>query len=76
MFEPSTNQFQLCFQSLFESGRGYAFPCDPQGRVDLDHLSERMRTNYLFARAMVGRDLAVPAVEPGFQAAGARACPG
>ena len=25
--------------------------------------SERARYNYLFARAMVGRDLAVPAVE-------------
>ena len=63
MFEPAPNPFQLCFRSLFHSGRGYAFPCDPQGRVDLDHLSERARTNYLFARAMVGRELAVPAVE-------------
>lgn len=63
MFDSSTNQFQLCFRSLFNSGRGYAFPCDPQGHVDLDHLSERSRNNYLFARAMVGRDLAVPAVE-------------
>lgn len=63
MFEASTNQFQLCFRSLFNSGRGYAFPCDPQGHVDLDHLSERSRNNYLFARAMVGRDLAAPAVE-------------
>ncbi|MBI2769408.1 MAG: hypothetical protein HYX47_07290 [Burkholderiales bacterium] len=63
MFEPTTCQFQLRFQSLFHSGRGFAFPCDCQGHVDLDHLGERTRTNYLFARAMVGRDLAVPAVE-------------
>ncbi|HSV48419.1 MAG TPA: hypothetical protein VLJ58_21700 [Ramlibacter sp.] len=63
MLQSTPNQFHLCFQSLFHSGRGYAFPCDPQGRVDLDQLSERMRTNYLFARAMVGRELAVPAVE-------------
>ena len=63
MLEPTPNPFQLCFRSLFNSGRGYAFPCDSQGRVDLDHLSERARTNYLFARAMVGRELAVPAVE-------------
>jgi len=63
MFEPTPNPFQLCFRSLSHSGREYAFPCDSQGRVDLDHLSERARTNYLFARAMVGRELAVPAVE-------------
>lgn len=55
--------FQLCFRSLFDSGRGYFFPCDRQGQVDLDQLSERARVNYLFARAMVGRELGVPAVE-------------
>jgi hypothetical protein len=63
MFEPTLKEFQLCYRSLFESGRGYAFPCNRQGQVDLDHLSERARTNYLFARAMVGRELTVPAVE-------------
>ena len=63
MFEPTLNQCQLCFRSLFDSARSYVFPCDPQGRVDLDHLSERARINYLFARAMVGRELAAPAVE-------------
>ncbi len=56
--------FRLCFRSLFDSGRGYAFPCDGNGRVDLDELSESARNNYLYARAMVGRELAVPAVEP------------
>ena len=63
MLEPTPNLFQLCFRSLVDSARAYAFPCDPQGRVDLDHLTERSRINYLFARAMVGRELAVPAVE-------------
>ncbi|MES2938299.1 MAG: hypothetical protein V4864_11490 [Pseudomonadota bacterium] len=56
-------QFQLCFRSLFHGGRGFAFPCDPQGCVNMDALSDRARNNYLFARAMVGRDLAVPAIE-------------
>ena len=55
-------QFELRFQSLFDSGRGYSFPCDPKGQVDLDHLSDRARNNYLYARAMVGRELSVPAV--------------
>lgn len=57
------SRYVLCFRSLFVSGRGYAFPCDRQGWVDLDRLSERARTNYLYARAMVGRELSVPAVE-------------
>lgn len=57
-------RFELRFQSLFDSGRGYAFPCDPTGQVDLDGLSERARNNYLYARAMVGRELAVPAMRP------------
>lgn len=60
---PST-QFELRFQSFFDSGRGFSFPCDREGRVDLDRLSDRARDNYLFARALVGRDLAVPAIRP------------
>jgi hypothetical protein len=63
MNESTKTAFQLCFRSLFQSGRGFAFPCDPQGRVNMDSLSDRARNNYLYARAMVGRDLAVPAVE-------------
>lgn len=55
--------FRLCFRSLFDNGRGFAFPCDGDGRVDLDGLSETARNNYLYARAMVGRELAAPAVE-------------
>lgn len=57
--------YELRFQSLFHSGRGYAFPCDAQGRVELDRLSELERANYLLACAMVGRELAAPAVRPG-----------
>jgi hypothetical protein len=63
MNDSSMSQFELRFQSLFDSGRGFAFPCDPTGRVDLDRLSDRARNNYLYARAMVGRELSVPAVQ-------------
>jgi hypothetical protein len=65
MTESSSNAFQLCFRSLFHSGRGYAFPCDPRGQVDLDGMSERARNNYFYARAMVGRELSAPAIESG-----------
>ena len=63
MIESTPTQFELRFQSLFDSGRGFAFPCDPKGQVDLNQLSNRARNNYLYARAMVGRELAVPAVK-------------
>src|SRR5690242_3125882 len=45
MNESRSNAYQLCFRSLFHSGRGYAFPCDPTGNVDLDAMSERARNN-------------------------------
>jgi hypothetical protein len=57
-----TLQFEIRFQSLFQEGRGMAFPCDAAGRVNLEDLSERGRSNYLFARAMVGREYATPNV--------------
>lgn len=61
--QPCSDQFQLRFQSLFQPGRGFAFPCDAKGQVDLDQMSERARNNYFYARAMVGRELTVPGVE-------------
>jgi hypothetical protein len=64
MIDSALTQFELRFQSLFDSGRGYSFPCDPEGHVDLDQLSDRARNNYLYARAVIGRELAVPAVRP------------
>ena len=54
--------WQLRFESLFQQGRALAFPCDERGRVQLDSLSERARRNYLYARAVVGREFATPAV--------------
>ena len=60
---PRSWQFQLCFRPLSESGRGFRFPCDAGGRVDLDRMSERVRNNYFYARAMVGRELTPPAIE-------------
>jgi hypothetical protein len=58
------HDFELRFDSLFHEGRSLAFPCDAHGSVDLDGLSERARTNYFFARAVIGRDYAFPAVRP------------
>ena len=55
-------RYELRFQSLFDAGRAYAFSCDEAGQVDLDALSGRARLNYLYARTVIGRDVAPPAV--------------
>ncbi|MDN3920660.1 hypothetical protein [Roseateles violae] len=60
----ATAAFSVRFESLFVPGRALVFPCDERGRVDLDRLPDRARNNYLFARAMVGKDYAAPSVMP------------
>jgi hypothetical protein len=59
---PST-PYELRFRSLFNEGRGYAFPCDAGGQVNMDTLSDRARNNYLYARIGIGREFSVPAVQ-------------
>jgi hypothetical protein len=54
--------FELRFDSLFLQGRALSFPCDATGAVDLDTLSARCQANYLFARTLVGREYATPAL--------------
>ena len=65
----SASGYQLRFRSLFDEARGYAFPCDAQGHVDLDALSDRAMNNYLYARAVVGREFFFPEVESGLSEA-------
>jgi hypothetical protein len=55
-------RFEIRFRSLFQEGRGMAFPCNASGEVDLDTLSDKGRSNYFFARAMVGREYTMPSV--------------
>lgn len=58
----SAARFEVRFESLYRPGMGMAFPCDEEGRVDVDSLPQRARSNYLFARAMIGREFMYPAV--------------
>lgn len=53
----------LRFMSLYDRGRGVSVPCDETGKVDLNSLTELLRTTYLGARAMVGREYACPTVQ-------------
>jgi hypothetical protein len=50
------------YQSLWQAGKSLCFPCDAQGHVALDSLGDRALQNYLFARAVVGREFAFPTV--------------
>ena len=55
-------RFELRYRSLSPHRCSYAFPCDENGAVDVRALSDAARANYLYARAMVGRDLLHPQV--------------
>ena len=59
---PRGTHYELRFQSLFDGGRAYAFSCDEAGQVDIDTLSAQARLNYFYARTVIGREVAVPAV--------------
>jgi hypothetical protein len=60
---PEHADYMLTFRSLFNEGRGLAFPCDVHGLVDMDRLSSKALSNYLYARTVVGREFNSPAVE-------------
>lgn len=68
--EPATcsQGYVLRFRCLLRDGRALVFACDALGRIDLDRLSDRARNHYLYARALVGRDFAPPAVMPAHMA--------
>ena len=68
---PQPSCFELRFQSLFDDGRGYAFSCDEAGHVDIDTLSSRACLNYFYARTVIGREVAMPAVRPSMLTAAA-----
>ena len=67
----SPSRFELHYQSLFHPGRGLVFPCDARGEVELDALTEKARRNYFYARAVVGREYAMPAVVAGLSSVAA-----
>lgn len=70
MFQSNTGQraepdhkYELHYPSLHQPADDLRFPCDDHGVVDLDSLSDRDKSDYLFARAVVGRDFDQPRVE-------------
>ena len=57
-------RYELRFTGLINRGRGFSFPCDATGHVEIDKLADRVRINYFYARAAVGVELSVPIVLP------------
>lgn len=55
-------RYVLRFEPL-HAGRGFAFPCDATGRVDMDGLEPKTLANYLFARAVIGHEFLAPSVQ-------------
>ena len=62
LFRDPTEVALEAFLDLFSEGRALSFPCDVEGHVDCDALPGRALNNYLFARAMIGREFTMPAV--------------
>jgi hypothetical protein len=64
---PSISQsapgYELRFCPLSGHGPVRAFPCDAEGHVDIDALSARTRLDYFYARTVIGREFARPAVQ-------------
>ena len=58
----TANAFEVRYPPLAQDGPVLRFPCDDHGHVDLNALSARALSNYLFARAMVGRVYGLPVV--------------
>jgi hypothetical protein len=54
--------YELRYQSLLDAAHTYVFPCDAEGHVNMDALSDAVREMYLYVRAVVGREVSTPAV--------------
>lgn len=53
---------ELRFLPRFGDQRRLVFPCNTAGHVEIDKLGEHERVDYLFARALRGRDCSVEIV--------------
>jgi hypothetical protein len=62
------NSHEIRYQPLADSDAALCFPCDAMGRVTMDALSDRLRDQYLFARALVGCVYARAVVTPALTA--------
>jgi hypothetical protein len=57
-------RIELRFLPRSQERRGLAFPCNSDGQVEIDGLSEHERIDYFFARALRGREFSCAIVAP------------
>lgn len=55
-------RYELRFRPLRARGMGLSFPCNDSGSVDMDALGDGRLRDYLYARAVIGFEFALPAV--------------
>jgi hypothetical protein len=53
-------RYELRFTDLSTGRCEYAFQCNKTGLVDIDELTDRRRTDYFYARSMVGKKFSAP----------------
>ena len=53
-------RYELRFTDLSTGLCEHAFPCSKTGLVDIDELTDRRRTDYFYARSMVGKKFSAP----------------
>lgn len=61
-YPPASEDFEIGFPSLWKPGRGFTFPCNAAGQVELGRLSQGARRSYFRVRTLVGREYASPTV--------------
>lgn len=66
---------ELVFRSVSSDERTYVFPCDAQGQVQLDRLSEGARNDYFYARVVAGNALSPPFIRAALQCSETRLPP-
>jgi hypothetical protein len=59
---PGSDGYALFFASLFDTGRGYAYPCRPDGRALVESFGPKLRDSFERAQRSVGIDLCQPVV--------------
>lgn len=63
--QPATQEaaaYELRYPCFCDPDRSLSFPCNAQGCVEMDALSNPALEDYLYARVVVGREYGTPAV--------------
>lgn len=56
--------YELRFQSLHDEDEVLSFPCDGNGRANMDAMDRVTLNRYLYARALVGLDFSAACMRP------------